>query len=155
VLTSALERVPDHAGMLGDAATVARQAGDRERQAWALGRLLDLDRDDAQAIGWLKELAPLLEALGDEALALTRWSELAELSPNDPEALVALERDADRRGDYELVVRLLERRAAVTGRVDDVRRLRLRRASVLEQRLARSDEARSELEPCSGRRAIT
>jgi hypothetical protein len=136
--------------MLGDAATLARQAGDRERQAWALGRLLDVGGDPAQRVAWLRELAPLLEALGDEPLALTRWSELAELKPNDPEALVALERDADRRGDYELVARLLERRAAVAGRVDDVRRLRLRRASVLEQKLARSDEARAELEVLLG-----
>jgi hypothetical protein len=146
VILTALERVPDHLGMLGDAATLARQAGDRERQAWALGRLLDVGGDPAQEILWLKELAPLLEALGDEPLALTRWSELAQVLPNDPEALVALERDADRRGDYELVVRLLERRASVAGRVDDVRRLRLRRAAVLEQKLARSDEARAELE---------
>ena len=146
VLGSALERVPGHVGMLGDVATVARQADDRERQAWALGCLLDAGADQGQEIAWLRELAPLLELLGEEAAALTRWSELLNLSPNEPEALVALERDAERRGDYEAVARLLVRRAALAGRVDDVRRLRLRRASVLEQRLARPDEARSELE---------
>jgi tetratricopeptide (TPR) repeat protein len=146
ILGSALERVPGHAGMLGDLASVARQADDRQRQAWALGCLLDAGADPAQEIAWLRELAPLLESLGDDAAALTRWSELVHLNPNEPEALVALERDAERRGDYEAVVRLLDRRAALAGRVDDVRRLRLRRASVLEQRLARPDEARNELE---------
>jgi len=146
ILMAALERVPAHPGMLSDAATVARQAGDRERQAWALGRLLDGGASPAQEIAWLRELAPLLEALGQEAAALVRWSDLANLNPNEPDALAALERDAERQSDYESVVRILDRRAAVAGRVDDVRRLRLRRAAVLEQRLARPDEARTELE---------
>ena len=94
----------------------------------------------------LRELAVLLDAIGDETRALARWSELHELEPNDVDALVALERDAEKNGNYETLVSLLARRAALVGRVDDVRRLRLRRATVLEQRLARSDEARAELE---------
>jgi hypothetical protein len=150
VLTAALERVPDHAALLGDTATLARQAGDRERQAWALARLLDTVAEPAHEIGWLRELAPLLEALGDDHGALARWSALAQRAPSDPDALAALEHDAERQGDYEAVARLLDRRAAVAGRVDDVRKLRLRRAAVLEQRLGRPDEARAELEALVG-----
>jgi cellulose synthase operon protein C len=146
VLLAALERVPDHPGMLGDAAAFARQADDRERQAWALGRLIDRGADPTQEAVRLRELAAVLDGLGDAAAALTRWTQLHALDPNDAEALVALERDAEQRGDYEALARLLDRRAALAGRVDDVRRLRLRRATVLEQRLARPDEARSELE---------
>jgi hypothetical protein len=146
VLLAALERVPDHVGMLNDVLALARQAGDRDQQAAALGRLLDIGADPNQRGTLLRELAVLLDAIGDEAPALARWSELHELEPNDLDALVALERDAERNGDYEGLVRLLARRAALVGRVDDVRRLRLRRATVLEQRLARSDEARAELE---------
>jgi tetratricopeptide (TPR) repeat protein len=146
VLLAALERVPDHAGMLNDVLSLARQAGDREHQATALARLLDLGADPSQRASLLRELAALYDTLGDEARALARWQELHELDPNDSEALVALERQAERNGDYETLVRLLARRAALVGRVDDVRRLRLRRATVLEQRLARSDEARAELE---------
>ncbi len=146
VLTAALERVPDHAGMLNDVLSLARQAGDREQQAAALGRLLDTGAEPAQRASLLRELAVLFDAIGDETRALARWTELHELEPNDPDALVALEREAERNGDYEGLVRLLARRAALVGRVDDVRRLRLRRATVLEQRLARSDEARAELE---------
>jgi hypothetical protein len=146
VLSSALERVPDHAGMLGDMATLARQAGDRERCAWALARLVDSAADPAQDAAWLRELAELAEALGDEQAALRRWTALAALAPNDADALSALERDAERQGDYEAVARLLDRRAAVASRVDDVQKLRLRRAAVLEQRLGRPDEARAELE---------
>jgi cellulose synthase operon protein C len=146
VLLTALERVPDHPGMLNDVLSLARQGGDREQQAAALARLLDTGADPSQRSAQLRELAVLYDALGDEARALARWSELHELEPNDAEALVALEREAEKNGDYETLVRLLARRAALVGRVDDVRRLRLRRATVLEQRLARSDEARAELE---------
>ena len=146
VLAAALERAPDHPDLLGDTVTLARQAGERGRQAQALARLIDTQADPAQEVAWLRELAPLLEALGDEPAALLRFSALANKSPNDPDALVALERDAQRQGDYEGLARLLERQAGSAGRVDDVRRLRLRRATVLEQQLARPDEARAELE---------
>ena len=146
VLVVALERVPDHPGLLADAATFARQGGDGERQAWALARLVDQAPDPMLEIDRLRELAALFDSLGDGTAALARWSALAALEPNDSEALLALERDAEQRGDYEALARLLERRATLAGRVDDVRRLRLRRASVLEQRLARPDEARAELE---------
>jgi tetratricopeptide (TPR) repeat protein len=146
VLLGALERVPDHPSMLADVAAFARQGGDRERQAWALAKLLDLGPDPAHEAVWLRELAALLDGMGDSVAALARWAALHALDPNDAEALVALERDAEQRGDHETLARLLDRRAALAGRVDDVRRLRLRRATVLEQRLARPDEARAELE---------
>jgi hypothetical protein len=146
VLGDALARVTDHPELLADMALLARQAGAREKEAWALGRLLDLGVRPAERKSQLRELAALLDALSEEAAALSRWAELHALDPNDPEALAALERDAERRGDYETLSRLLDRRAASAGRVDDVRKLRLRRASVLEQRLGRPDEARAELE---------
>jgi len=146
VLGAALERVPDHPALLEDMALLARQAGSREKQAYALGRLVDLGVDPAQRVPQLRELAALLDALSDPAAALVRWTELNALEPSDPEALAALEREAERQGDYEALARLLDRRAAIAGRVDDVRRLRLRRGAVLEQRLGRPDEARAELE---------
>ena len=117
VLLSALERVPDHAGMLNDVLSLARQAGDREHQTTALARLLDLGADPSQRAFLLRELAVLYDTLADEPRALARWSELHELDPNDAEALVALEREAERNGDYETLVRLLARRAALVGRV--------------------------------------
>jgi hypothetical protein len=146
VLTAALERAPDHPGMLADVVTYAREAGDRERLGSALARLLDTAADPAQEVAWLRELAPLCEALGDEAGATARWSALAERAPSDANALAALERDAERRGDYEAVARWLDRRAGAAGPVDEVRKLRLERAAVLEGRLGRPDEARAELE---------
>ena len=76
----------------------------------------------------------------------TRWHELLELDPNDLAALAVVERELETRDDYEALVALLARRASLVEVVDDVRRIRLRRATLLEQRLGRADEARSELE---------
>ncbi len=137
---------PDHEGLLADAATLARQAGDRRRQAEALGRLSDLAADPDARLALLRELAELLEEDGQEQNAFQRWSQVLELDRDDVGALIALERDAERRGDYDKLVDLLARRAALATMVDDVRRIRLRRAMVLEQRLARPDDARAELE---------
>jgi tetratricopeptide (TPR) repeat protein len=137
---------PDHETLLGDVVALSRQAGDKQRQAEALGRLADVSRDPAEHLLLLRQLADLLSDLGDESGALSRWNQVLELDPNDTGALAALERSVEQRGDYEALVALLARRAALANRVDDMRRIRLRRATVLEQRLGRADEARAELE---------
>ncbi len=141
-----LKTSPDDERLLGDAVMLARQAGDRRRQAEALGRLADLAGDADARLSLLRELAELLEENGEEDNAFQRWSQVLEVDADDIGALIALERDAERRGDYDKLVDLLARRAALASMVDDVRRIRMRRATVLEQRLARSDEARTELE---------
>ncbi len=133
-------------GLLGDMAALARQAGDRRAQAEALDIMVDHERDPDIRLELLKELAELLQELGDEATALARYKEVLALSPNDAQALSALERDAERRADYETLVDILARRASLAPMVDDVRRIHLHRAVVLEQRLARPEDARNELE---------
>lgn len=145
VLEQALRAVPRDIGLLEDMATLARQARDGRRRAAALSSLVDLVNERAR-VRFLRELAPLLEELGDDASATSRFVELLELDPSDVDALAALERAAEKRGDYERAVALLARRATLASRVDDVRRLRLRRATLLEERLGRADEARVELE---------
>ena len=75
----------------------------------------------------LRELAPLLQELHDEEGALKRWAELLSFEPGREEALEALERDAEKREDWDAAVPLLERRAAIATEVDEVRRLRLHR----------------------------
>ena len=145
VLDETLRRVPRDIGLLEDAATLARQARDDRRRAAALAHLVDLVNDRAK-VRVLRELAPLLEEIGDDAGATSRFLELSAADPNDVDALAALERAAEKRGDYERAVALLARRATLASRVDEVRRLRLRRATLLEERLGRADEARTELE---------
>ncbi|HMJ14585.1 MAG TPA: hypothetical protein VK524_24405, partial [Polyangiaceae bacterium] len=132
--------------LLGDIVTLARQTGAKRPLSEALSRLIDSTDERTQKAGALRELAPLLEELGDSLAAISRWSELSRLDPGDAEALSALERDAEARGDYDELSRILGLRADQAAQLDDVRRIRLRRAMVLEQRLGRADEARQELE---------
>ena len=146
VLDHATREFPKQAVLYEDMVSVARQSHDRPRQADALGRLVDLTPSPAARLPLLKELAPLLDELGEIDPAAARWAEVLKLDPNDVGALSALERDAEVSGDYEQVVSLLARRASMASMVEDVRRIRLRRATVLEQRLGRPDEARAELE---------
>ena len=96
----------------------------------------------------MRQLALLLADLGDEAGALSRWKEVLELEPNDMGALAALEREASsaKAATTRALVALLGAPRLARGMVDDERRIRLRRATLLEQRLGRADEARAELE---------
>ncbi len=137
---------PNDLSVLGDLLALSRQTGDKQRQSEALGRLADATREPVERLSLLRQVAGMLEDQGDEAGALTRWNEVLEIDENDMGALAALERNVERNGDYETLVNLLARRASLANMVDDVRRIRLRRATVLEQRLGRADEARSELE---------
>ena len=127
-------------------AAFSRQMGDLSRQAEALAQLVDVTRDPTERAAVLQKLAPLLSELGDESGALTRWHELLELDPNDLAALAVVERELETRDDYEALAALLARRASLVESVDDERRIRLRRATLLEQRLGRAEEARIELE---------
>ncbi|MEZ4225606.1 MAG: hypothetical protein R3B13_31930 [Polyangiaceae bacterium] len=145
ILSRMASTLGDQRGLLEDMVTLARQSGDKRAQADALGKLVEL-LPEADRLTTLKELASLLEDLRDEDGALLRHRQVLEIDSRDLAALSALERDADRRGDWETLVDLLARRAGLAVRVDDVRRIRLRRASVLEQRLGRPDDACSELE---------
>ncbi|MFO0571123.1 MAG: hypothetical protein U0263_36155 [Polyangiaceae bacterium] len=144
-LANVARSLPGDTAVLEDLASHAGQARDVHRRAAALSSLVEIlpDRDKPRV---LRELAPLLEELGDDAGSMARWQELSQLEPDDHYALAALEHAAEKRGDYERAAVLLARRATLTNRVDDMRRLRLRRATLLEERLGRADEARTELE---------
>ena len=77
----ARSRSPRNAQRLGDARAPGRRPP-ASRPGLSAG-LLALGAEPGQEIAWLRELAPLLDALGDDASALARWSELATLSPNE------------------------------------------------------------------------
>lgn len=146
VMRRALAETPENEGLWSDLVALARQARDRHTEIEALGQWIERSSDPKQKLQLLRDLALLLEEQNDEEAALARWSAVLELDPDDPQAIAALERKAERQGDYETLVKLLARRAAIASMVDDVRRIRLRRAAVLEQRLGRPDEACAELE---------
>ncbi|MEP7051257.1 MAG: hypothetical protein ABJB12_12935 [Pseudomonadota bacterium] len=146
LLDPLLAEHPDDELLLADVVALCRQSGDKHRQARVLGQLSELAREPDERLTLLRQLAELLEDLGDEAGALGRWNQVLELDPDDMAGLSALERSIEQRGDYEALVALLARRASLATVVDDMRRIRLRRATVLEQRLGRADEALRELE---------
>lgn len=146
LLRQALLDRPGDPALLADIVTLSQQMGDLSRQAEALAQLVDATREPAARLIPLRRLAALLSELGEDSAALGRFHELLELDPNDPAALAAIERELENNGDYEALVALLARRAANAEMIDDERRIRLHRASVLEQRLGRADEARAELE---------
>jgi tetratricopeptide (TPR) repeat protein len=146
VMRRALSETPHNEALWSDLVALARQARDKQVEIEALGQWVEHASDDKQRLLSLRELAQLLEQQGDEEGALERWAGVLELDENDVDAIAALERKAERQGDYETLVKLLARRATQASMVDDVRRIRLRRAAVLEQRLGRPDEACAELE---------
>jgi tetratricopeptide (TPR) repeat protein len=146
VMRRALSETPDNESLWAELVALARQARDRRTEVEALSHWAERTTDDAQRLTLLRDLALLLEEQGDEEAALERWSAVLELNENDAQAIAALERKAERQADYETLVKLLARRATLASMVDDVRRIRLRRAAVLEQRLGRPDEACAELE---------
>jgi tetratricopeptide (TPR) repeat protein len=137
---------PGDPAILSEIATFSRQMGDKTRQAEALAQLALVTPEPDSRLVVLRQLAALLSELGDEAGALGRFHEVLVLDPNDLTALAVVERELERTGDYEALIALLARRASLAESVDDERRIRLRRAGLLEQRLGRADEARSELE---------
>jgi tetratricopeptide (TPR) repeat protein len=146
IMRRALSETPDNESLWSDLVALARQAGDRRTEVEALSRWAERAHDDRQRLTLLRDLALLLEEQGEEESALERWAQVLELDADDAQAIAALERKAEWQGDYETLVKLLARRATLASMVDDVRRIRLHRAAVLEQRLGRPDEACAELE---------
>ena len=146
VLADAALRLPDARELLAEVQRLARRTGDRRRQVDVLTRMVDLAADDAAKVAFLRELAPLVHEVGDRAAAMAHYEALSRLDPTDADALGALEADATERGDHEALAGLLERRIQLAVTPESRRRLRLRRAAVLEQRLGRLDEAGVELE---------
>jgi tetratricopeptide (TPR) repeat protein len=146
LLRPVLVERPDDPLVLRDIVALSRQVGDKHSQVAALDRLATLTDEPAPRALLLRQMAVLLGELGDREGALSVNRQVLALDPNDHAALSALEQNVEEGADYETLVLLLARRAALASGVDEVRRIRLRRASVLDQRLGRTDEARAELE---------
>jgi tetratricopeptide (TPR) repeat protein len=146
VVEAALALAPKNRELLVDLLNHARRTGDGKRQIEALARLTDIEQEPVKRLVLLRRLAPLLTSEGDDAGALVRHEEILALDARDAASLSALERDAERREDWEALAELLSRRARLAEHADEARVVRLRRVEVLETRLGRPQDARSELE---------
>lgn len=150
VIDAALSLSPSDRELLEQLGAYAGRARLLDREAEAIGRLLEIEDDAAGRLGLLRRLAPLLEEQGDRVGALARHREVLSLDPGDSPAFAALERDAAVRSDWETLADLLRRRAGAARTADDATEARLRRAEVLETRLGRPNDARDELEALLG-----
>lgn len=133
---------------------IAESTGRERLRVDALRHLVDLARrgEGGDVKSTLKRLARAEGARGSLAAAEAAWREVMALDPSDPEADVAIEALLAARGSFEeLAAHLAERagRLAGSASLEDrakLRAVRLRRAAVLEERLARYGEACAELE---------
>jgi tetratricopeptide (TPR) repeat protein len=161
VLTEAAKRGAATDSVLTDLRALVRSAGDPRRHADVLTQILDVlpaddeeefgrssavpSATDASRLAILRELAPITQELGDHAAAVAHYETISRLDPSDTEALEVLEREANERGDHEMIAALLARRIVGAPPGDRRRMLRLRRAAVLEQRLGKLEGAAAEL----------
>lgn len=146
VLADTTAEVPLDKDLLAEVQRLARRTGDQQRHVEVLTRLAAASSGGPSHLLVLRELAPLSRERGDRVSAMAQYDAILEIDPTDAEALAALEQDAGERGDYEAIAAILAHRISLAVSVETRRRLRLRRAAVLEQRLNRLDDAVHELE---------
>jgi hypothetical protein len=145
-LVQLAEVAPVGAELAAEIVRESRAAVDRRRAHAAVAKVASRAAEGAVAIVLLRAAAALAEALGDDDAATAHRAAIAKHDPNDPEALELVEREASERGDHAAVAEILARRVGLAAAPDQRRALRLRRAAVLEQRLARLEDAAKELE---------
>ncbi|WP_170229272.1 hypothetical protein [Polyangium fumosum] len=132
--------------LLATTLRLARRTGDRPAQVALLNLQLQRTDDAVARAAILRELAALLEALGDHKAGVAHLKAASELAPDNEEALEGLEAHAASQGDHAAVADILGKRIAAASTPDLRRTLRLRRAAVLEQRLGRLEDACAELD---------
>jgi tetratricopeptide (TPR) repeat protein len=80
--------------LMEDARALARQAGDRESEKWALLELVSRVDSPERRLDVLRELALFLDDNGESAAALSYWSQVLALAPDDPAVALRLTRDS-------------------------------------------------------------
>src|SRR5262249_11002447 len=141
VLSEASRRGAVTVELLTDLRALARSAGDPRRHVEVLTQILEMleveDRaeshlsnaapllGDEPRLAILRELAPMVQELGDHAASVAHYEAISRLDPSDTEALEVLEREANERGDHEIIAKLLARRIEGAPAGDRRRMLRL------------------------------
>ncbi|MBN1612506.1 MAG: hypothetical protein JW940_38100 [Polyangiaceae bacterium] len=80
--------------LLEDARALARQAGDPEAEKWVLLELATRVESPERRVDALRELALFLDDHGEAAAALSHWSQVLALAPDDPAVALRLTRDS-------------------------------------------------------------
>lgn len=145
LLERALELVPDDASLLTQALAAARASGDDSIRRALLTRLLDVTTDPVKKRLWFGEAWEVAKKVGDteaQGDILRRW---LESDPEDTTPLLRLEAECEAREAWAELAALLEQHLALALSTDERRRLGLKRAALLETKLGRLEEARTEL----------
>ncbi len=104
---------------------LARISGARGETAQAISYLEDLSRTAASpkdAARYQRRTAEAFEAAGNAEAAGASYARALDLDPQDGEALAGLKRLGEAAGDWEAVVRVLERTAAIASGAERVER---------------------------------
>ncbi|MFO0547642.1 MAG: hypothetical protein U0271_04590 [Polyangiaceae bacterium] len=144
LLDERAEPAPEPApGPSAEAAPAAAEATAATTEPHEL--VADLGVDDSPRGGTSAGRKPLGLALAPVRDGFDALFADDDSSALDPQDLEAQEEAARERGDHEAVSELLAQRIHASSWTEQVRVLKLRRAAVLEQRLARAEDARREL----------
>jgi tetratricopeptide (TPR) repeat protein len=136
---------PGDVGLMLQALSAARAAGDDDERQNVLGQLIELTPDAVKRSFLYNEAWEVAKKRGQPEQAseiLRRW---LESDPEDTRALSRLEAECEARQDWSELVALLGRHLALGVTFRERRRLVLRRAELLEGKLGRLAEARQEL----------
>ncbi len=145
LLREASEHAPADVALWTQALSAARAAGDDDQRQDILSKLVELTQDTVKKSFFLNEAWEVAKKRGQPELAtdiLRRW---LAADPEDTRALSRLEAECEAREDWDGLVELLGRHLALGVSFRERRRLVLRRAELLEQKLGRLDEAQKEL----------
>ncbi|MBX7083370.1 MAG: tetratricopeptide repeat protein [Nannocystaceae bacterium] len=140
-LRAALAIDPDHVDALALLDVALMRQGEHEELAAVLDRRAMLANDDRERVSLLRRRAVLLGDTLDQAdAALETWVRLLELEPADREALAALARAYERRGEVAELIDVIERQIDASDPGVERRALRLRLAQLQRDRGERSAE---------------
>lgn len=145
LLGDVADRSPGDVGLLMQALSAARAAGDDDQRQDVLSQLIELTPDAVKRSFLYNEAWEVAKKRGQSEQAseiLKRW---LESDPEDTRALGRLEAECEARQDWVELVDLLGRHLALGVSFRERRRLVLRRAELLEGKLGRLEEARREL----------
>lgn len=123
-----------------------RSAERHEDVAGLLERRIEVEMDPATRLVLRRELADLFAGpLGDDDRAMAALETLLDEEPSDLSTIAALENIYDRKGRYEDVQGLIERRLDLADTDEDRIAARVRLARLNEERFGRTDEAMTQL----------
>lgn len=128
-------------------AALYRDASRLQDLAGLFARARDLAIDEGLRYALQRRLAVLLESdLGDDAAAISAWSLAHELDPSQAEPLDALERLDTRHDRWAELLRVYGRKLAIASSDDERCKLRLKEASIHEEKLGNLAAATDALE---------